>query len=73
MTEETNEHKRLHDFVPPETREHLKAARNEMRKGYEALFPPGFVAHHRAARRELLLAARGLIDAAIKHVDEKSE
>jgi hypothetical protein len=73
MADETNEHKHAHDFVPPETREHLKAARDEMRKGYEALFPPGFVQHRRAAQRELLLAARGLIDAALKHTDPKTE
>ncbi len=72
MTEETKDRKHLHDFVPEETREHLKAARAEMRKSYETLFPPGFVEHRRAARKEFLLAARGLIDAALKHIDEKA-
>lgn len=72
MTEETKNHKHLHDYVPEETREHLKAARAEMRKSYETLFPPGFIEHRRAARKELLLAARGLIDAALKHIDEKT-
>lgn len=71
MAEEKAERKRMPDFVPEETREHLKAAREEMRKSYEALLPPGFVEHRRAARKEFLLAARSLIDAALKKMDEK--
>jgi len=57
--------------IPEETREHLKAARDEMRKSVETLFPPGFLDHRRAARKEILLAARSLIDHALKTMDEK--
>ena len=71
MADEKTEHKPLPNFVPAETRAHLKAAREELRKGYEAMFPPGFLEHRRAARRELLLAARSFIDAALKRADEK--
>ncbi len=71
MAEEKTERKRMHDFVPEETRDHLKTAREEMRKSYEALFPPGFIEHRRTARKEFLLAARSLIDAALKRMDEK--
>jgi hypothetical protein len=71
MAEEKTEYKPLHNFVPEETREHLKAARDEFRKGYEAMFPPGFLEHRRAAKRELLLAARTFIDAALKRMEEK--
>ncbi len=70
MAEEKAEHKRLLNFVPEEAREHLKTAREEMRKSYETLLPPGFVEHRRAARKELLLAARSLIDAALQRIDE---
>lgn len=69
MTEENAERKRRLNFVPEEAREHLKAAREEMRKSYETLLPPGFVEHRRAARKEFLLAARSLIDAALKRID----
>ena len=58
-------------FIPEETREHLKTARDEMRKSVETLFPPGFLEHRRAARKEMLLAARSLIDHALKTMDEK--
>jgi hypothetical protein len=71
MAEEKAESKRILNLVPEEAREHLKMAHDEMRKSYETLLPPGFLEHRRAARKELLLAARSLIDAALKHVDEK--
>jgi hypothetical protein len=70
MTEETHRPK-LHTMLPEETREHLKTAREEMRKSVETLLPPGFMEHRRAARKEFLLAARSLLDAAIKRMDEK--
>lgn len=60
-------------WIPDEAREHLKAARREMRGSYETLFPPGYVEHRRAARREMLLAARSVIDAALEHIEGASE
>jgi hypothetical protein len=43
-----------------------------MRQSVEGLFPPEFIEHRRAARREMLLAARSLIDHALKRMDEKA-
>jgi hypothetical protein len=54
--------------IPEETWRHLRAAQEEMRRSWEALMPPGFVEHRRAARRELLLAARSVIDAALRRM-----
>jgi hypothetical protein len=52
---------------PPESaREHLREAKVEMRETIRALFPPAFLEHRRAARRQLLLAARELIDDALE-------
>ncbi len=56
--------------IPDEAREHLHAARAQMRESMGAFFPPEFVAHRRAARREALLAARSLIDHALKRIEE---
>ena len=64
--------KKMKDKLPPEALEHMTAARAEMRKSMETILPPGFVEHRRAARKEMLLAFRSLIDAAIKHTEEKS-
>jgi hypothetical protein len=49
-------------WMPEETREHLRAAHRELHASFEALLPPAFVEHRRAARRAALLAARSWID-----------
>jgi hypothetical protein len=61
------------DGPPEETREHLRSARKEMRESWEALFPPEFIAHRRAARREFLLAARTLIDHALERIEAREK
>lgn len=57
--------------VPEEAREHARAARQEIRRSFEALFPPEFVQHRRAARKEMLLAARAMVDFAIDRLETK--
>ena len=57
--------------LPDDTLEHLRAAGTATRKSVEALLPPGFVENRREARRQLLLAARSLIDAALKRTERK--
>ena len=54
-----------------EAREHAMAARASMRKSFQELIPPGFIEHRRAARREMLLAMRSLLDAAIDRTEKK--
>jgi hypothetical protein len=56
--------------LPEETWEHLRTARDEFRHSVEGLFPPEFLEHRRLARKEMLLAARSLIDHALKRMDE---
>ncbi len=56
--------------VPEETRDHLKAARAEMRHSIKSLFPAEFIAHRHAARREMLMAARSMIDHALTRIEE---
>lgn len=69
MTEKT-ERKSPKEHLPEDVREHLHAARDEMRKSVIGLLPPEFVEHRRAARKEMLLAFRGLLDHAIERIDE---
>jgi hypothetical protein len=52
-----------------EAREHARAAREEMRKTFEAFLPPRVVEHRRAAKREWLLAMRSMVNAAIDRMD----
>ncbi|MGW8227084.1 MAG: hypothetical protein ACWGOY_15185 [Anaerolineales bacterium] len=61
------------DHVPSEAREHARNAREEMRKSWAALLPPEFIAHRRQARKEMLLAARELINHALEHLEKVDE
>ncbi len=54
-----------------EARDHARAARASMRKSLEELIPPGFREHRREARKEMLLAMRSLLDAAIERMEKK--
>ena len=60
-------------YVPEEAVEHMRTARAELRQGIEALFPPDFVAHHRAARREMLLAAREFLNHKIERMEAEGK
>ena len=51
--------------------QHIKNARREVMRSWEAFLPPGFVEHSRAARKEMLLAFRDLLDAAARRLDEE--
>ena len=71
---ETTKSEKPHDrFIPEEAREHLRAAGEEMRRSIEAMFPPELMDHRRAARKEALLAARSIIDAALARMEEKTK
>jgi hypothetical protein len=73
MVEKTTRTRPSYGFegkIPEETREHFRAAREEMRKSLEGMFPPGFAEHHRKARREMLLAWRSMIDASLERMEK---
>ena len=70
MAEKTNRQKKFESRIPDEARQHYKAAREEMRKSVETLLPEGFFEHRHNARREMLLAWRSMLDAAIQRIDE---
>jgi hypothetical protein len=71
MTENRARPDAFRAHVPPEVREHMKSARAEMRKGLQTLLPGDFFVHRDAARREMLLAWRGVLDEAIRRLDTK--
>ncbi len=74
MSEEKRENARakFERLLGEETREHLKAAHKEIRHSFEAIFPPEFIGHRRAARREMLMAARSFIDHALERMEKDS-
>jgi hypothetical protein len=71
MTEETKTPKSGH--IPEEAKEHFGAAKQEFRKGLDAMFPPQIKEHRQAAQREVLQGLRSLIDAALEKFDEVDE
>ena len=54
-----------------EARGHIKAAGASIRKSFEEMLPKGFTEHRHAARKEVLLAMRSLLDAAIERTEKK--
>jgi hypothetical protein len=73
MAEKTTRHKPFEGEVPEEVRQHVRAAREEMRESIKSFLPPGFVEHRKKARKEMLLAWRSLIDSALERIDKKEE
>jgi len=73
MAEQTARQYKPFEWIPEEAREHARAARQEVWKGLEEIFPPEFVEHHHKARREMLLAWRSMIDSALERMDEKAK
>jgi hypothetical protein len=75
MVHDTPDDRRPFRFIPDEAREHARNAGDELRKTVAQLMPsvpPEFAKHGRAARKEMLLAIRSLIDSAIERT-EKAE
>ena len=73
MNDKTTRRKHIKDEIPEEVRQHVRAAREEMRESMKTLLPPGFIEHRKKARKEMLLAFRSLIDSAIERMDTKQE
>ena len=71
MTESRSHQESFRAHVPDDVRQHMGAARAEMLKGLETFLPKEFFEHRDTARREMLLAWRGVLDAAITRMDEK--
>ena len=71
MAEKTTRRKPFEAEIPEEVRQHVRAAREEMRESIKAFLPPGFVEHRKKARKEMLLAWRSVIDAALERMEKK--
>ncbi len=71
MTEETKTPKPEH--VPQEAKDHFSSAKEEFKKGLDAMFPPKVKEHRQAAQKEVLQGLKSLIDAALEKFDEDEE
>jgi hypothetical protein len=70
-TKKSESEKKFKPEIPEEAREHYRNARNEMREAAKLLFPAGFLERRRAARKEMMMAFRSMLDSAIEKMDEK--
>ena len=73
MDDKTTRRKSFENRIPEEVRQHVRAAREEMRESMKAFLPPEFIEHRKKARKEMLLAWRSLIDATLERMEEKEE
>ncbi len=69
MTEEAKTPQ--HGAIPEEAKEHFGTAKDEFKKGLDAMFPPEIKVHRQAAQKEVLKGLRSLIDAALDKFDEE--
>jgi hypothetical protein len=69
----THTYKPFEGKMSEETREHLRAAREEFHKSIEGILPPGLMEHRQQARKEMLLALRSILDASLERMDEKKK
>ena len=73
MDETTTGRRNYKNELPEEVRQHVRAAREELRESMKVFLPPSFWEHRNKARKEMLLAWRSMIDAALERMDEKEE
>jgi hypothetical protein len=59
--------------VPQEAKDHFGTAKEEFKKGLDAMFPPEVKEHRQSAQREVLKGLRSLIDAALEKFDEEED
>ena len=64
MAEKTTRRKEFEDKIPEEVRQHVRAAREELRESVKAFLPPEFMEHRKKARKEMLLAFRDVVQRA---------
>ena len=69
MSEDTKDPKK--GPVPQEAKEHFGKAKDEFKKGLDAMFPPEVREHRQAAQKEVLMGLKSLIDAALEKFEEE--
>ena len=69
MAEKKEAGKKPGSWLPEDARKHLKAAREARMQSISSFLPPEFFENQKKARKEMLLAARSLIDHAIERIE----
>ncbi len=69
MAEKKEAGKKPGSWLPEDAKKHLKAAREARRESLSSFLPPEFIENQKKARKEMLLAARSMIDHAIERIE----
>ena len=69
----SDRYEKMKERIPEEVRQHHKNAREEIRESVKALFPEEFITRRRAARKEMLLAAKAMVNHAIDRLEKDEE
>lgn len=69
MTEKRESGKKSGSWLPEDAKEHLKAAHEARMESLSSFLPPEFFENQKKARKEMLLAARSMIDHAIERIE----
>jgi hypothetical protein len=56
--------------IPQEAKDHFGKAKDEFKKGLDAMFPPEVREHRQEAQKEVLMGLRSLIDAALEKFEQ---
>lgn len=59
--------------IPQEAKDHFVSAKEEFKKGLDAMFPPEVKEHRQAAQKEVLKGLRSLLDAALDKFEDIEE
>ena len=71
MAEKTTRRKPFEGKISEEAASTSTPHAQKCAESIKGFLPPEFVEHRRAARKEMLLAWRSMIDSALKHMEEK--
>ncbi len=69
MAEKKETEKISGNWIPEDAKKHLKAAHKARMESVRSFLPPEFFENQKKARKEMLLAARSLIDHAIERIE----
>ena len=69
MVEKKETEKIPGNWIPEDAKKHLKAAHEARMESVRSFLPPEFFENQKKARKEMLMAARSVIDHAIERIE----
>jgi hypothetical protein len=73
MSEEIKNEQAADEQVSQQAKDHFGKAKDEFKKGLDAMFPPEVKEHRQAAQKEVLLGLKSLIESALEKFEDDDE